>query len=107
MTHINNVTLVGRIGSCKFSKTVTAKEFVYISLEVDVRPTADSTPHSTIHVRCFKPNVVKYLRDVGAREGHPAIVFGSTSSYSSEFKGQNVLNNVIIATDIYIIKTQK
>lgn len=105
----NDLRLVGKIGyNYKITKAQNGKEYASFAIEVEARSNAQETEnnyHQTIHVMCFKPNVVKYLKKVKARQGNNVIVFGFISSYPSEIKGKQIVANGVCATEIYVIKT--
>ena len=106
----NDCRLVGKIGSVlKEGKTQNGQTYIWFALNIEARSNANSTENNyrqSIHVMCFKKNVVDYLKRVKAHQGNTAIVFGFISSFPDEIKGKAVTVNAINANDIYIAKTK-
>ena len=111
MAQRNEVILVGRIGRVmKFAMSQSGNEYVYFALEVENQTHQgewEKEYHQTLHIMCFKRPVVKYLKDVGAKQGNIVVLFGYASSFMSEIKGKDVLQNSINATEIFVVKTKK
>ena len=111
MAQRNEVILVGRIGKVvKFAMSQSGNEYAYFMLEVENQNHSqewESEYYQTLHIMCFKKPVVKYLKDVGAKSGNIVIIFGYASSFLSEIKGKQVLQNSINATEIFVVKTRK
>lgn len=111
MAQRNEVILVGRIGkNMKFAMSQSGNEYVYFMLEVENQTHQgewDNEYYQTLHIMCFKRNVIKYLKDVCARTGNIVIVFGYASSYLNEIKGKSMLQNSINATEVFVVKTKK
>ena len=113
MAQRNEVTLVCRIGQVvKFAKSSSGNEYAYFMVEVENQTNAaivgdrDNEMHQTLHVMCFRRQVIKYLKDIEAKTGNIIVVFGYIGSYLSEIKGKTVLQNTINATEIYVVKTK-
>ena len=101
----NEVNLEGRIGTfLRYLQTQDKKE--YVSLAVEVMDNGNSSTHSTIYVRCFKPTVVTYLKKVNAKQGNRVVVNGFISSFPMEVKGKQIFGNSVTANSILIIKVK-
>lgn len=110
MAQRNEVILVGRIKDrLKYSMSQTGNEYVYFSLELENQNNAgevDRQYYQTLHVTCFKRPVVKYLKSVEAKGGNIVIIFGYVGSFSNEIKGKYMIQNTIIAKEIFVVKTK-
>ena len=111
MAQRNEVILVGRIGkNLKFAMSQSGNEYAYFTLEVENQTHQgewDKEYYQSLHIMCFKRPVVKYLKDVGARSGNIVVIFGYASSYKSEIKGKELLQNSINATEVFVVKTKR
>ena len=106
----NQLTLVGHVGDrVKFDRGTNGKEYIYFPLLVNARSTAKEYGYNhqqIIHVMCFKSNVLEYLKKVGIKSNSHVILFGFISSYMSEIKGKQLIENGVLANEVYIIKTK-
>lgn len=105
----NQCTFVGHIDSgIKRAKTQNGEDYIAFLLNCEPKANANSTENNRyqmISIRCFKPNVIKYLDKLNIHRGTPIIVFGFVSSYPTEVKGKQLTANSINANEIYVIKT--
>ena len=101
----NQCFLQGQIGEdFKFSKTESGTTFATFSLAMDGKfKGADCMIY--IRIMVFKPPLVKYLQDVGAKRGNRCTVIGSLQSYKREIKGESIIQNTVLVNDITIRKT--
>ena len=114
MAQRNEVTLVGRVGQVvKFAKsTKSGNEYIYFMVEVENQTNAaivgdrDNEMHQTLHVMCFRRQVIKYLKDVEIKTGNIVVIFGYVGSFLSEIKGKTVLQNSVNAIEIFVVKTR-
>lgn len=111
MKQRNDVILVGRIGQrLKYALSSSGNEYAYFAMEIENQTHSSewsSEYNQILHIMCFKRNVVKYMKAVNAHPGNIVVVFGYCSSFSSEIKGKELLQNAINATEIYVVKTKK
>lgn len=111
MKQRNDLILVGRIGRIlKYSMSKSGNEYAYFLMEIENQTHSsewESELQQTLHVMCFKQNVVKYMKKVGAKTGNIVIIFGFVASFQSEIKGKQVLQNSVNATEVYIVKTKQ
>lgn len=105
----NIVFLVGQIVSTyKYGKSQNGNEYVSFVLLITQKADAHTTERqasNTVSVMCFKPNVIKYLKEVGVKYGSNVVINGFVSSYKKEIKGKEIVINTVTATDIYAITT--
>ena len=111
---INTTFLVGRINLLKFGKSETGKEYATFSFQMasyikEIADSAEKTLNFETYVRVFvyDNRYVKYLHDVGAKNNQYAFVFGRVGSFKSNYRGIDLLSQVIIARSIGIIKSSK
>lgn len=109
----NIVHLEGVIGDdFKFGKTEDAKDFCTFSLCISSysKQYADESErnHQTTYIRImvFDKKRVEYLKNVEAKRGQRATIFGRISSHKSEYKGIEFIQNNVVVRDISIIKTK-
>lgn len=111
MAQRNEVILVGRIkDKVKYALSQTGNEYVYFSLEVENQNNATEFAaqyNQVLHVTCFKRPVVKYLKTIEAKGGNIVVIFGYVGSFMNEIKGKVLLQNTIIAKEIFVVKTIK
>ena len=114
MAQRNEVIIVGKIGQViKYDKSKSGNEYAYFLVDVENQKNAvnvggwESEMHQSLHVMCFKRQVLKYLKNVEAKTGNFVVIFGYVGSFVSEIKGKTMLQMSINATEIYIIKTKK
>lgn len=104
----NQLTLVGRVGErMKYDRGTNGKEYVYFPLLVNPKSNAkefDRNHYQFIHVMCFQQKVIDYLKMVDMKQNSLVIVFGFISSYQSEIKGKQVIENGVLANEIYVVK---
>ena len=110
MAQRNEVILVGRIkDKVKYAMSQTGNEYSYIILDVENQNNASEVVaqyYQNLHVTCFKRPVVKYLKTVEAKGGNIVIVFGYVGSFTNEIKGKYLIQNTIIAKEIFVVKTK-
>lgn len=110
MAQRNEVILVGRIkDKVKYALSQTGNEYVYFLLDVENQTHASEVAaqyYQTLHVTCFKRPVTKYLKNVEAKGGNIVIVFGYVGSFTNEIKGKYLIQNTIIAKEIFVVKTK-
>ena len=91
----NQLTLVGHVGEkMKYDKGTNGKEYVYFPLLINAKTTAkeyDRNHYQIIHVMCFRQAVIDY---------------GFISSYPSEIRGKQIIENGVLANEIYVVKTK-
>ena len=108
---INSCTFVGKIGSnIKKGKTQNGESYVGFLLRCEPPANANSSRNNQsqmISIRCFKPKVIKYLENVGAKMNDNVVVLGFVSSYSAEVRGKSLVANSINANQIFIVKLRK
>ena len=107
----NQLTLVGRVGDrVKYDKGTNGKEYVYFPMLISARSTSkeyERNHNQIIHIMCFRDAVINYLKNVKMKPNSPIIVFGFISSYPSEIRGKQIIENGVLANEIYIIKTKE
>lgn len=108
---INLCTFVGKIGSnIKKGKTQNGEPYIGFLLRCEPPANANSSQNNQsqmISIRCFKPKVIKYLENVGAKMNDNVVVLGFVSSYMTEVKGKSLVANSINGNQIFIIKVRK
>ena len=106
----NQLTLVGHVGEkMKYDKGTNGKEYVYFPLLINAKTTAkeyDRNHYQIIHVMCFRQAVIDYLKKVGMKQNTMVIVFCIISSYPSEIRGKQIIENGVLANEIYVVKTK-
>lgn len=106
----NECVFVGRVsGAFKESIANNGSPYIWFLLDVVNKANANSTLnnyHQHINIMCFKPKVIKYLKNVGLKGGNTVIIFGFVSTFNSEVHGKNIISNGINANEIYVVKTQ-
>ena len=110
MAQRNEVILVGRIkDKVKYALSQTGNEYVYFSLDVENQNNVgefSAQYYQVLHVTCFKRPVVKYLKNIEAKGGNIVIIFGYVGSFTNEIKGKLLIQNTIIAKEIFVVKTK-
>ena len=110
MAQRNEVILVGRINDkVKYALSQSGNEYVYFLLNVENQNNPNEVAaqyYQNLHVTCFKRPVVKYLKTVEAKGGNIVVIFGYVGSFSNEIKGKYMIQNTIIAKEIFVVKTK-
>lgn len=112
----NIVQLAGIAGDkITWGKTKTGKEYCSFNLIVNSFSAElgdeNEETRSRTYVRLFvfnsrKGKLVDYLKRVGFHGGQRLDVFGALTSYHTEYKGVNLVQNNVQVRDITVIKTK-